>query len=165
MCFSRATNPAWLAMGNQIIRRSELRPCRFLSTAGLQELTVPFGESGRCCPQLSHEMASAGFESDLPSGRAAIQAKSKLSFSRVVPLLPCHTHPGFSHENVGLLGLSSSGWWHSTQPAWAAKHDQTQFIHFRAESIDQHQTVCQCRLITPSGQISLPDSQIRISTS
>lgn len=140
-------------------------PVAFFPQLDYQKLTVPFGESGRCFPQLSHELASAGLKSDLPSGRAAIQASLKLSFSRVVPILPCHTHPGFSHENVGLLGLSSSGWWQSTQPARAAKHDQTQFIHFRAESIDQHQTVCQCRLITPSGQISLPDSQIRIPTS
>lgn len=48
-------------------------PVAFFPQLDYQKLTVPFGESGRCFPQLSQELASAGFESNLPSGRAAGQ--------------------------------------------------------------------------------------------
>lgn len=121
-------------------------------------MAVPFGGVRQMAPPTLSPSASshAGFASGSHSGTANFQDKLKVVFlARVVPPLPRHTHSGFSHENVGLLDLSSSGAWRSAQPARAAKHEQTQF-NAGKKSIDQRQTVRLCRLTTPSGQISLP---------
>lgn len=93
-------------------------------------MAVPFGGVRQMAPPTLSPSASghAGFASGSHSGTANFQDKLKVVFlARVVPPLPRHTHSGFSHENVGLLDLSSSGAWRSAQPARAAKHEQTQF--------------------------------------
>lgn len=104
-----------------------------------EELTVPFGAFGRWLPQSPHELASAGVQN---LGHFSRQVK--ICLSRVVPLLPCHTHPGFSQENVGLLDLSSSGVVAADIICTGGKALANP-IHFRAEI---HRSTSNCLPVT-----------------